>query len=99
MSTSSMDHPSASRVLRVLNPEGLHARAATEVAKLLSRFEAKVHLIKGGNRVDGTDVLEILSLGAMQHQELMVEAHGAQAAEALEALAALLESNFFDESM
>lgn len=93
-----MDHPSASRVMRVQNPEGLHARAAMEVAKLLSRFEAKVHLIKGGNRVDGTDVLEILSLGAMQHEELTIEASGVQAAEAVEALAALLESSFFDES-
>lgn len=99
MSTSSMDQPSASRILRVRNPEGLHARAAMEVAKLLSGFEAKVYLVKGGNRVDGTDVLEILSLGAMQHQELMVEACGAQAAEAVEALAALLESSFFNESM
>lgn len=98
MSASIMDHPAASRILCVRNPEGLHARAAMEVAKLLSRFEAKVHLIKGGSRVDGTDVLEILSLGAMQHQELTVEAFGEQAAEAIEALAALLESNFSDQS-
>lgn len=50
MSTSSMDQPSASRILRVQNPEGLHARAAMEVAKLLSGFEAKVYLVKGDRK-------------------------------------------------
>lgn len=73
-------------------------RAAMEVAKLLGRFDSSVVLVKADQRVDGRDVLQILSLAAVQHEELTAEATGNQAEEALAALAALFENDFAEET-
>ena len=73
-------------------------RAAMEVAKLLGRFDSIVVLIKEGQRVDGRDVLQILSLAAVQDEELTAEATGNQAEEALAALVALFENDFAEET-
>lgn len=73
-------------------------RAASEVAKLLARFDSAVVLVKEDQRVDGRDVLQILSLAAVQHEELTAEATGNQAEEALAALAALFENDFAEET-
>ena len=93
-----MDQPLATRALRVGIPEGLHLRAAMEVAKLLARFDSAVVLVKEDQRVDGRDVLQILSLAAVQHEELIAEATGNQAEEAIAALAALFENDFAEET-
>ncbi len=69
-------------------------RAAMEVSKLLGRFDSVVVLVKENQRVDGRDVLQILSLAAVQHEVLTAEATGNQAEEALAALAALFENDF-----
>lgn len=69
-------------------------RAAMEVAKLLGRFDSHVVLVKAGQRVDGRDVLQILSLAAVQYEELTAEASGTEAEEALAALALLFENDF-----
>jgi phosphocarrier protein len=89
-----MEQPKATRTLRVGIPEGLHMRAAMEVAKLLGRFSSQVVLVKEGQRVDGRDVLQILSLAAVQHEVLTAEASGDQAEESLAALALLFENDF-----
>jgi len=93
-----MDQPQATRILTIGIAEGLHMRAAMEVAKLLANYQATVALIKGDHRVDGNDVIQILTLGAEQHEQLTVEAVGAQAEEALDALATLFESDFSKET-
>ena len=69
-------------------------RAAMEVAKLISQFDSKVELIKDNLRVEGNDILQILSLGAMQDEHVTAEAFGNQAEETLQALQALFESDF-----
>jgi phosphocarrier protein HPr len=89
-----MDQPQETRALRVGIPEGLHMRAASQVANLLGRFDSHVVLVKEDQRVDGRDVLQILSLAAVQHEELTAEASGSQAKEALAALAMLFENDF-----
>jgi phosphotransferase system HPr (HPr) family protein len=76
----------------------LHARAATEVAKLARRFQATLVMVKGRQRADCGDVLQILSLGAAVGETLVLEATGEDAEAALEALAELLH-NQFDEDL
>ena len=73
-------------------------RAAMEVAKLLSRFDSQVVLIKQDHRVDGRDVIQILTLAAVHNEELTAEASGKQAEEALAALEELFRSNFADKT-
>ncbi|HID75664.1 MAG TPA: HPr family phosphocarrier protein, partial [Planctomycetaceae bacterium] len=86
-----------SRKLVVSNAEGVHARAATLIAKLLRKFQAKVELVKGAERVEAGDVLQVLSLGAACGEELLAEAWGPDAPAALEALGRLFDHQFEDE--
>lgn len=89
-----MSFSQASRTVIVANPEGLHARAAVQIRELVQRFRARVELIKGSQRVDATEVLQVLSLCALPGDELVLEARGEQAAAVLEELADLFARRF-----
>jgi phosphotransferase system HPr (HPr) family protein len=85
-------HPPAAIIhVTVSNAQGLHARPADLFARLANRFDAKVELIKDGQRADGKSILEILSLAATRGSLLTIEARGVDAWEAVEALARLIE--------
>jgi phosphocarrier protein HPr len=92
-----MSQAKATRTVTVANPDGLHIRAASLIAKLTGQVPAKVQLIKGSQRVDATNVLQIISLCALKGDQLLLEATGCDADAALEALVELFE-NGFDES-
>jgi phosphotransferase system HPr (HPr) family protein len=92
-----MSQVKATRTVTVTNREGLHARAATLVAKLVEQLPARVELIKGNQRVDGTNVLQILSLCALEGEQLLLEATGQEADVALDALVELFEGKFGED--
>jgi phosphotransferase system HPr (HPr) family protein len=80
------------QTVRVTNPNGLHLRPATAFAELARRFQSKVTVSKDGRGVDGKlSPLELLLLVVEQGNELVVEASGPDAHEALAALVQLLE--------
>ena len=88
------DITKATREVAVTNEEGIHARAATLIAELVRRFNSKVEMIKDGERVESTDVLQVLSLGAGPGSKLSLEAFGGDAEEVLDALVKLITDNF-----
>ena len=89
-----MCEPRVTRTVDVTNLAGIHARAATLIAELVRQFDSKVLVIKDCERVDGTDVLQILSLGTGPGEQVCFEAVGGDAEEALDALAQLFANNF-----
>ena len=70
---------------------GLHARPAGEFVALAGSFEARIEVGSGDEWVDGRSILSLLSLGARRGTELRLRVEGADAAEAMRALGALLE--------
>ena len=64
------------------------------IAELVRRFDARVMMVKDRERVESTDVLQVLSLGAGPGCELLLEAVGGDAEEVLDALARLFSDNF-----
>jgi len=84
------------RTVIVVNQEGVHARAATLIAELVRSFEVKVEVVKGNDRVEAVDVLQLLSLGAQPGEKLLLEADGRDAETALDELARLFASSFDD---
>ncbi len=74
----------------LLNPLGLHARPAAVVARMIAGFDATVAV----NGVNAASVLELMKLGATQGAQLRIEASGAQAREAVEALTDAIDSGF-----
>ena len=76
------------------NPQGLHARPAEVFVKTASQFQARIEVVKDGQRVDGKSILNILTLAAVEGTELHLEATGPDAQGALDALAELFKHNF-----
>ncbi len=82
------------RIVVIANEQGLHARPADLFVRLANRYEAEIQVVKDDRRVDGKSILDILTLGAGQGSQLVIEAVGRDAEDALEALVALFEQNF-----
>jgi phosphocarrier protein len=82
------------RHVTVVNPQGLHARPAHAFVTLANQFQSNIEIIKDGEPVDGKSILSILTLAAVHGSHLALRATGDDAAEAIEALAGLIEQGF-----
>ncbi|WP_174776904.1 dihydroxyacetone kinase phosphoryl donor subunit DhaM [Cryobacterium algoritolerans] len=88
------DGPAAvTRTVTLTNKDGLHARPAAEFVKLASTFTARVTV----NGKEATSLLAIMSLGLIKGKTAEISSSGEHGAEAVEALANLLESGFGEE--
>ena len=84
--------------VRIVNAQGLHARPVMKLVDLAGRFEAKIVVCKGSQRVDGKSPMELMLLEAVQGTMLTIKARGQDASAAIEALADLIASGF-DETI
>jgi phosphotransferase system HPr (HPr) family protein len=89
-----MNEEKHTRTVVVNNPNGLHARPAELIVRTAARFGSKIELIKEHERVDAKSILAILTLAAVAGTRLTIEAEGADAAGALDALSDLFAQNF-----
>ncbi|MEY3080736.1 MAG: hypothetical protein RJA94_721 [Pseudomonadota bacterium] len=87
----------AARELSITNQRGLHARASAKFVKCAEAFDAEITVTRDGMSVPATSIMGLMMLGAAIGTSIMVEAKGAQAEEALEALSLLVESKFDEE--
>lgn len=85
------------RTITVNLPEGLHLRPISQIAQLAGRFDCDVSLSNGDVRANAKSQLELMTLRAEQGTALVIEATGERAAEAVESLVRLFESNFPNE--
>lgn len=86
-----------SREMRIVNRKGLHARATAKFVQCVDRFDAEITVTRCGETVGGDSIMGILTLGAGLGSSITVSASGAQANEAIEALAALLAARFGED--
>lgn len=82
------------RTLQIVNPRGLHARASRKLAELALKYDAQVLVRREEGEADATSLMDLMMLGAGVGSEIEVEAQGAQAEEAMTAIAALVEDGF-----
>ncbi len=80
--------------VKVLNEAGLHARPASELVKLASKFECDFNIHYYGYKVNGKSILGVLTLAAEHESELELEFDGPDEQEANEAVTALFEKKF-----
>lgn len=85
------------RRVTVVNPLGLHARAAARFVKLAGGFRSQIRVTKGTRTVEGKSILGLLLLAAARGSELTIAAEGEDAEAALDALCGLAERGFEDE--
>jgi phosphotransferase system HPr (HPr) family protein len=78
----------------VANQVGLHARPAANVVKTASAFQSTIQVEKGGRRVSAKSMLALLSLGVRSGDQITFHAEGADADQALAAIARLAAHQF-----
>jgi len=78
----------------ILNPLGLHARAAAKFVHTAGRFTAQIRVARGGREVNGKSIMGLLLLAANQGSAIRISADGADEHEAIAALGALVERGF-----
>lgn len=87
---------SASKRVKLVNENGLHARPATRFVETASKFASDITITKDGQVVNGKSVIEILTLGASAGTFLTITAVGNDAREAVKALCALIRNEFLE---
>ena len=88
---------SLSRTVDIINERGLHARASAKFVKLASSFDAEVKVSRDGQSVDARSIMGLMMLAAGIGSNIDISAEGPQAAEALDALEALVAARFDEE--
>ena len=84
----------AEKTLLIQNELGLHARAATRLVQTASKFPCDITVTKDGHEVNGKSIMGVLMLVASKGSTVTLRAKGDRAAEAVEALAALINDKF-----
>ncbi len=80
----------------VVNPLGLHARAAARFVHVAGRFASQIQVGRGTRMVDGKSILGLLLLAAARGTTLIIRADGPDEVAAVEALASLTARGFED---
>ncbi len=82
------------RACLIVNELGLHARAATKLVQLASKFASEVDLENDGQVANAKSVMGVLLLCGGPGVTITVRARGEDAEAAVEALAALIAERF-----
>lgn len=78
----------------IINKQGLHARPATALVRLASKFSANIFLSRGNKRINAKSILGILVLAAEKGAKLKVQADGEDEEEAVESIIDLAKNKF-----
>jgi phosphocarrier protein HPr len=87
----------ASRTVELGNRRGLHARASAKFVTLAAGQNAEIEVEKDGSKVNGTSIMGLMMLGAAMGDSITISAQGEGAADAVTALAELVEAKFGEE--
>lgn len=88
---------SASRTVTICNRRGLHARAAAKFVAAARVYDADISVSRDGEAVSGTSIMDLLMLAAGPGTQLTIRAEGAEAGDAVEELAAMIDCGFEEE--
>lgn len=82
--------------VKVINPLGLHARAAAQLVRLSAGFKSRIIITRTDNAVyaDAKSILSVLTLAASMGRELELTVEGEDEALAYEAVADLFNRGF-----
>lgn len=80
----------------VINPLGLHARAAAQLVHLAARFSSRINLYRSdnGGLANAKSILSLLALGASRGTNIRIEVEGQDEEVATVAVEELFASGF-----
>ena len=82
--------------VKVINPLGLHARAAAILVRLAGTFQSEITIKRTGNSAaaDAKSILSVLTLAAANKTELEIETDGADESAAIKAIEKIFINGF-----
>lgn len=86
------------RDLRIINRLGLHARATAKLVHVLSAFQSQATLEVRGREVNAKSIMGVMLLAAGPGAEVVLRVDGADEQAAADAVAALFERRFDEDS-
>jgi len=84
----------AEKTLLIQNELGLHARAATKLVQIASKFPCDVTVTKDGHEVNGKSIMGVLMLVASKGTTVTIKAKGERSAEVVGLIEALINDKF-----
>ena len=77
----------------ITDAEGIHARLAGELIKLLKDFQSAITITKDGKSADAKRIFGVMGLAAKQGQEITMTAEGPDEDAAIAAIETFLKAN------
>jgi len=84
--------------VEVQNKLGLRARPSAKLSQLLRHFESAVCIMKGDKKIEGKDLLKIMTMGAKKGTLLIFEITGPDAEACEQAVNQLFTEKFGEEA-
>jgi phosphocarrier protein HPr len=82
------------RTVQIVNKLGIHARPAAEIVKTAARFKSEVTITRDDMEVNGKSIMGVMMLAAECGAMIQLQAEGADAEAALDALTAVIANGF-----
>ncbi len=83
--------------VQLLNIKGLHARAASSLVKVSSKFSSEITLKKEGQAVNGKSILGLMTMAAEHRSWVTICIDGEDEIHAMESLVELINDLFGEE--
>lgn len=87
----------ASKVLKIVNEKGLHARASARFVEVVEAHDARAEVEKDGMRVSGDSIMGLLMLAASKGTTIAVTTSGTEADRLATALETLVADRFGED--
>jgi phosphocarrier protein HPr len=85
-----------STTLTLINPLGMHARAASKLVEACKSCSSDIKLTLAGKTVDGKSIMSLLMLGAPVGTELFLEVEGEDEDTAYDAVCEIVNAGFYE---
>ena len=84
--------------IKIMNPQGLHARPASLFVKIANKFESDITVRKDAEVVDGKSIMGLMTLAAHEGSMIEIQISGPDAAEMLGELEKFLTTDGGDHA-
>ena len=82
------------KTVTIINDLGLHARSAAQIAKLAQNVKSKVWIIKDGEKVDASSIIDILSLSCFKDSKIVLQTDNPADNDILDEIVAFFNKGF-----
>jgi phosphotransferase system HPr (HPr) family protein len=86
-----------SKEIEIINKKGLHARAASKLVQLATKYKARIQLSRDGQISDGKSILGVLILAAHQGSSIKIVTEGEDEKEAMNEICDLINRKFDED--